>query len=460
MPFDAGRRPTPAAGEGRSLKIAVIGSGISGLSAAWLLSDRHQVTIYEQDSRLGGHANTVDVPTAGGSIPVDSGFIVFNKPNYPNLTALFEHLGVRVETTDMSFGASIDDGAIEYSGQSLQGLFARPSSVVSPSHLAMLADIVRFNREAKAALARGIADDQSLADFVLARGLSTAFVRRFLEPMASAIWSTPSTDILNYPAASFFRFYDNHGLLQVKASAGRRWHTVTGGSREYVARISAPFAAGARVGVGVTGVRRVEGGVEVIDDSGHPDRFDHVVIATHGDQALRLLLNPTDAERSLLSAFRYQSNKAVVHFDEAQMPRRRICWSSWNYLGGDGAASVSYWMNRLQNLRCKEDVIVTLNPIRPVREDRIVAEFDYAHPMFDVAAMRAQRELWSLQGDGGVWYCGAHFGSGFHEDGAQAGLAVAEALGGVRRPWSVANESGRIHVGAGPRAAPLPMAAE
>ncbi len=442
MAFDANGRAIAAARTGGALKIAVIGGGISGLSAAWLLSCRHQVILYEKDRRLGGHANTVDVPVGGACIPVDAGFIVFNKPNYPNLTALFDVLGVEATTTDMSFGVSIDDGAVEYSSRGATAIFANRASLGSPSHWSMLADIVRFNREARASLATSVDENLSLGDFVEARRFSAAFVRRFLEPMAAAIWSTPSFRILEYPAAALFRFYANHGLLQT--SNMPRWNTVTGGSRVYVDKLSGPLRKSARLGSGVASIERTPAGVVVTDESGAGDRFDHVVIATHADRALALLKNPTSRERALLGAFKYQPNHAVMHFDAAQMPKRRRAWASWNYKGGAGAPSVTYWMNLLQNLDCDKNIFVTLNPATPAPPQDVIAEFDYDHPMFDVEAGKAQRELWSLQGVGGVWHCGAHFGAGFHEDGLQAGLAVAEDLGGERRPWRVPNESGRI----------------
>lgn len=442
MPFDAKGRPNDAFRAGGRRRIAVVGGGVSGLSAAWLLSRRHEVVVYEMDRRLGGHANTVDVPIGERIVPVDAGFIVFNKPNYPNLVALFAELGIETEATDMSFGVSLDGGAVEFSSRGATAIFANRASLVSASHWTMLADIVRFNREAVKALADGLDDAVPLGAFVAERKFSPAFIGRFLEPMAAAIWSTPSIRILDYPAASLFRFYANHGLLRV--SNLPRWSTVVGGARRYVDRISEAFLANARLGAGVALIERTPAGVVVIDRSGAADRFDDVVVATHADRALALLKTPTPAERAILGAFRYQKNRAVVHFDGSQMPTRSRAWASWNYLGGEGAPSVTYWMNLLQNLRAQRDVFVTLNPARPVRAADVVAEFDYDHPMFDVEAGKAQKALWSLQGEGGVWYCGAHFGAGFHEDGLQAGLAVAEDLGGVRRPWRVANESARI----------------
>ncbi len=346
MAFDGKGRPGPA-GSGESRRVAVVGSGISGLSVAWLLSQRHDVVVYEKDHRFGGHANTVDAPTPDGAVPVDAGFIVFNKPNYPNLTALFERLGVGVEETDMSFGVSMGKGAIEYSSRGATAIFANRASLASLAHWSMLVDVVRFNRDANAALVSGIADTATLGAFVDARGYSASFVRRFLEPMAAAIWSTPSSKILDYPATSLFRFYANHGLLQV--SSMPRWSTVTGGSRVYVERIAAPFRDKARLGVGVAAIERMADGVVVTDETGASDRFDDVVIATHADRALAMVKDPTADERALLGAFRYQKNHAVVHFDKTQMPTRRRAWASWNYLGGENVASVTYWMNLLQN---------------------------------------------------------------------------------------------------------------
>lgn len=448
MPFDASHGENA----GPRQRFAVIGSGIAGLSAAWLLSSRHEVVLYEAAGRLGGHTNTVDVPLSGGrTIPVDAGFIVYNEPAYPNLTAMFAHLGIASEETCMSFGASMRGGEIEYSGQTLSSVFADRRKAVSPRYWRMLADIAKFHRDARRALRDGLDEAETLEGFVTRSGYGRSFVRDFLKPMASAIWSTPSDSILDYAAAPFIRFYENHGLLQVLNLPV--WHTVSGGARNYVDKLAAPLSENLRIWTPVRRVVRAPGGVDVIDVSGHGDRFDGVVIAAHGDEALAMVDAPADDERALLSAFRYQQNRAVVHFDAAHMPRRRRAWSSWNYIGGETRAEVTYWMNRLQNLECREDIFVTLNPDGPVREEAVVAEFDYAHPMFNLEVAKAQRNFWRIQGRGGVWYCGAHFGQGFHEDGLQAGLAAAEEAGGVRRPWCVANESGRIHLAPGKVAA-------
>ncbi|MEO1013777.1 MAG: FAD-dependent oxidoreductase [Pseudomonadota bacterium] len=440
-------------------RIAVVGAGVSGLSAAWLLNKRHDVALYEADGRLGGHANTVSVRAASGrEIPVDAGFIVFNKPNYPNFTALAGHIGLAIDETCMSFGASMDDGGCEYSGQSIPSLFARPASVFDPGHWAMLRDLLRFNARANAALLDGLPEGQTIGEFVRKNNLSEAFVERFLTPFAAAIWSARADSVLDYAASAFLRFFDNHGLLQVLNMP--IWNTVAGGSKNYVEKLAADLCNSPRVKAPIQAVRRTDAGVEAIEASGERDVFDDVVIATHSDQALAMIEAPSEAERELLGAMRYQPNRAIVHTDPALMPRRRRAWSSWNYLGGRDGVAVSYWMNRLQNLGDDApDVFVTLNPSRPIRDDAIVASFDYAHPMFDVAAERAQRRLWELQGANRLWFAGAYFGQGFHEDGLQAGLAVAEALGGVRRPWATgewdeALESARIYRGPDPALRP------
>ncbi len=461
MPFDLSTGPKGTAAQkskpsGR--KIAVIGAGVSGLSAAWLLSTAHQVVVYERDKRLGGHANTVSVEMAGKTYGVDAGFIVFNEPSYPNFTALLKSLGVPTEQSCMSFAASINGGEIEYSGQTLSSVFANRKSIVSPRFWGMLNDIARFHRAARKALRTGIDDTISLGTFVDLNGFGGYFRENFLKPMAAAIWSTPSQDVLNYPAGSFVRFFSNHGLLQVLNLP--IWHTVSGGSRRYVEQISKPFAGAARLDTGVARIIREGNKVRVIDESGGEDQFDDVVIATHADAALKMLDAPSEEERALLGAFGYQPNRAVMHTDDRFMPLRRRAWASWNYIGDTrpGAPtepSVSYWMNRLQNLDCPKDIFVTLNPQTDIPDEHMIAVFDYDHPVFDLKAGAAQKNIWSLQGRGGVWYCGAHFGQGFHEDGLQAGLAAAEAVGGVRRPWDVAEESARIYIHDAPGGRPI-----
>jgi predicted NAD/FAD-binding protein len=428
-------------------KIAVIGAGISGLSAAWLLSRAHDVTIYEADPRLGGHSHTVDAPSERGPIPVDTGFIVYNAVNYPNLVALFDYLGVPTKASNMGFAVSLDEGGMEYGGDNLVTLFSQWRNLVRPRFWSMLSDLLRFYRESPAHAAALAADLTSLGDYLDAHGYGEAFQNDHLLPQAAAIWSASARDIRDYPAAAFIRFCDNHGLLKITDRP--LWRTVDGGSRTYVQRLIADFTGRSRLSAGVSGVRRTAEGVVVHDRQGGAVTFDQVVIATHADQGLAMLESPTAAEREILGCFGYSRNLAVLHSDPALMPRRRGLWSAWNYIGGAGAHGdrqlcVTYWMNRLQDLPAHPPLFVTLNPLRPPDPARVIRTDAYEHPRFDAAAIRAQKRLWSLQGQGGVWWCGAYFGSGFHEDGLQAGLAVAEAIGGARRPWSVAAESGRI----------------
>lgn len=435
------------------LKIAVVGTGISGMAAAWLLSCAHEVTVYERDDRVGGHSNTVDVRTPHGTVPVDTGFIVYNEQNYPNLTALFGHLRVATEASEMSLAVSLDHGALEYSGSNLATLFAQKRNVVSPRFWSMLRDLRRFYREAPADILR-LANEVTLGDYLKLGGYGAAFRDDHLLPMAAAIWSAPAQAMLNYPAVAFVQFQNNHGLLKMKDRPV--WRTVRGGSRRYVERLTEPYAGRIRLNADIAAIRRHDDGVDIDTADGETRRYDHVVIATQADQALALLARPSRRERALLGRFRYSRNLAVLHCDEGLMPKRRSVWSSWNYVGGrDGGAdavTVTYWMNRLQRINTGTQMFVTLNPSRPPHAGRIFHSKIYEHPLLDAAAINAQRRLWSLQGQHRTWFCGAYFGAGFHEDGLQSGLAVAEALGGVRRPWKVADESGRIHIGAAPAA--------
>lgn len=431
------------------MKIAVIGSGISGLSAAWLLSRKHQVTLYEAGGHIGGHANTVDVETAGGPVAVDTGFIVYNERTYPNLTALFAHLGVATDATEMSFALSFDDGAYEYAGSGAGGFFGQRRNLLKARHWRLLADIRRFFMTAQERV-RHHPSGCPLGAFLQAEGYSQAFVDDHIVPMGAAIWSTSMAGMLAFPARSFVDFYANHGMLQF---ADRPlWNTVSGGSRAYVGRILADGGFEVLKGNAATRVTRHPGHVLVADARGTVRPFDHVVLATHADQALRLIDGPDPQEAHLLGAFSYQTNCAVLHRDARWMPRRRRLWSSWNYLkrasapesGAESGLCVTYWMNRLQRLATDTNLFVTLNPFDEIHPKAVDRVFVYEHPVFDAAAKAAQAGLWGLQGTRRTWFCGSYFGYGFHEDGIQSGLAVAEALGGVRRPWTVAGESARI----------------
>jgi hypothetical protein len=419
------------------LRIAIVGSGIGGLATAWLLHRRHEVTLFEAEPRPGGHSHTVEVQLADRSIPVDTGFIVYNEPTYPNLTRLFAALGVPTRWSDKSFAASLEDGRLEYAGHSLGGLLGQPGNLLRPRFLGLLRDIPRFNRAAHRFLARTPEDGCSMAEFLARARLGPALVWGYLVPMAAAIWSAPPASILDVPARSLLRFFANHQLLGVRGH--HRWRTVSGGSRRYVAAMTAPLRGRLRLGAAVLGVRRDPLGVAVRVAGQGCERFDRVVLACHADQALALLEDADAEERSILGRIRFQPNRAVLHRDPALMPRRRRCWASWNYLAGadrpaDAPASVTYWMNRLQGLDPEVPLFVSLNPGRAPRPDLVHGSFDYAHPILDAPALAAQARMPRIRGRGGVDYAGAWLGWGFHEDGLRSAIETAAALG-VQPPW-------------------------
>ena len=439
----------------RGQRIAVVGSGVAGLSCAWLLSQEHDVTLFEADSRVGGHSNTVDAPSPSARVPVDTGFIVYNESNYPNLTALFAHLQVPTKPAMMSFAVSIDDGAFEYCSQGLGALFAQKRNYASPKFWRMIGDLLRFQKQAPRDLPELERSGETLEAYLTRGGYGPLFREAHLLPQAAAIWSCTMGQMASYPAASFVRFYMNHNLLRVDLKP--TWRTVDGGSRSYVSRLVEAFRGRIVTNAGVTGVLRGLDGAALRFADGRLERFDAVVLATHSDQALALLEAPSAEDRRLLGSIAYRPNRVILHRDTSLMPKRRKAWAAWTHLGYSdraGEGGVTYWMNELQSLP-GPPLFVSLNPAVEPDPELVLGEWDYEHPVFDGAAVAAQRELWGLQGRRNVWFAGAWFGSGFHEDGLQAGLAVAEQLGGVRRPWSVENESGRIHLGADPHARDL-----
>ncbi|MGR3762166.1 NAD(P)/FAD-dependent oxidoreductase [Roseobacteraceae bacterium NS-SX3] len=410
-------------------RIAIVGGGISGLAAAWLLSPRHQVTLFEAAPRLGGHARTVMAGRRGDQ-PVDTGFIVFNHVTYPHLTAMFRELGVPVEKSQMTFGATIGDGQIEYALHSLPGLFGQRRNLTRPAFFRMLRDILRFN--AKAVQAAG-SDSVTIGELVQDLKLGDWFQRYYLMPICGAIWSTPPEEIRSFPARSLVQFFLNHALLS--ATKDHQWWTVKGGSTEYVTRLERHLAATGctlRPGAPVRSVQRHALGATIRLPDGETQEFDQVVMACHSDDALRLLARPTAAERSALGDLPYQDNRVILHRDPAQMPRRRACWSAWVYKADardtNPAIGVTYWMNKLQNIPEDDPLFISLNPVSPVQEDSIYDEVTFRHPVFDRAALKAQERIAQIQGENRTWYAGAYLRHGFHEDGFVSAVRVARAL--------------------------------
>ncbi|MDF0601118.1 FAD-dependent oxidoreductase [Psychromarinibacter sp. C21-152] len=409
-------------------RVAIIGGGISGLAAAYLLAPQTAVTLYEAAPRLGGHARTV---TAGrhGDQPVDTGFIVFNYATYPHLTRMFRDLDVPVAKSDMSFGATIDDGRIEYGLRDLTALLGQRRNLLRPGFLRMIRDILRFNARAEAHAGD---DSGTIGELMEELRLGDWFQRYYLTPLCGAIWSTPTETIRDFPARALVQFFRNHALLS--ASGQHQWWTVDGGSAEYVRRLEHHLkghGAAIRTGTAVQAVERDATGVTIRTAHGN-DRFDQVIFACHSDDALRLLARPTPAEQATLSAVRYQDNRAILHCDTSQMPRRRSVWSSWVYRAETGRAEpqigVTYWMNRLQNIPESDPLFVSLNPAREVPDRLVYDETTFRHPVFDEAALRAQGRLGSLQGMHNTWFAGAWTRHGFHEDGFASAVRVVRAM--------------------------------
>lgn len=414
------------------MRIAVIGSGVSGLGAAYALSAIHDVTVFEADDRLGGHANTVTADCDGQAIDVDTGFIVFNHRNYPNLTALFDHLDVETIPSDMSFGFSMDGGAFEYACDDLDKIFAQRSNILKPRFWRGVRETLNFMKRAPRALEAGETRGVSLLDWLTREGFSKDFQEQFILPMAGAIWSTPASEMGAFPAENFMLFFKNHDLFTGLAEA-QKWRTVKGGSRQYVSKLAAHLGDRARTSSAVAAVTRIGPMVEVRLQNGDVEMFDQVVMACHAPTTRALLTTIDAEERATLAPFRTTKNHAVLHRDQSLMPKRRKVWSSWSMLTADGAGeqpvTLSYWMNRLQSLPAEHNLFVTMNAQTPPDPALTIAEFDYEHPYFDKASFEAQALVDNIQGRGGIWYAGAWLGWGFHEDGLKSGLRVAQALG-------------------------------
>jgi len=407
----------------------VVGAGISGLAATYLLSPAHEVTLFEREGRPGGHAHTQMVSTADGAWPVDTGFMVFNERTYPNFVRLLARLGVRSRPSDMSFSVRCKRCRVEFSSRGLGGLLAQRWRVLDPRHLRMMADALRFFRNGKALLRSAETDDPSLDSFLHDGRYSQWFVRHFLLPMAGAIWSAPSRDIRAFPARSFLRFYENHGLLGVAAAPV--WRTVVGGSRTYVEAILSRSPAVVHIGMPVTSIRRTSTHA-IVSTAAGPSIFDRVIVAAHADQALALLEDPSEAERVALGRFRYSTNRTVLHCDQGALPARDAARASWNAELEDcrdeaSPASLTYDLTRLQGAGGPGRICVSLN--RPGRPVSTVAEMDYTHPVLDRAAFEGQRQIAALNGERQTFYCGAHLGYGFHEDGLVSALNVASTFG-------------------------------
>lgn len=422
-----------------NLPIAVVGSGVAGLSAAWLLAKQgYQVQIFESDDRPGGHSNTVTTALPGGTtVEVDTGFIVYNEATYPNLMALFDYLDVETTETDMSFAVSNARG-VEYAGRGLRGVFAQKRNLFRPGFWQMLLDIRRFYLKVTDL---DISASESLNDVLAREDYSDAFIHDHILPMAAAIWSTEADDVGGMQAMAFVKFFSNHGLLQFRDRP--MWRTVVGGSRQYVKKLLAEPGIQLELGARIQHIKRKNGLVE-ITDAGGTRQFSDVVMATHADTTRELLTDPTPKETETLSHFDYTTSRAYLHTDAGLMPRTRAAWASWNYIELYDRLCVTYWMNSLQPLGTDEPVFLTLNPER--EPDIILAEFEYSHPLLNRDTAHHRQSLWHLQGNQSTWFCGAYFGDGFHEDGLQSGLAVAEAISGRSRPWDVPDPNSRIVV--------------
>lgn len=415
--------------------IAIIGSGISGLSAAYFLADKYRIKLYERNTYLGGHSNTINVEYNDKIIPVDTGFIVFNHQTYPNLKKFFELLRVKYQKSNMSFAARIDDGKIEYAGTNLATFFAQYKNALNPKFWQMLFDILRFNKEALQILNKEFDPNYSIENLLDDLKLKKYFREFYLLPMSGAIWSCPPETMMKYPAHSFVQFFKNHGLLTVKDQP--QWYSVSGGSVEYVKKISAKIGNFVSLLDPVIEVERTADNKVLVTSKKGKEIFDYVLFAVHGDQILPILKNPTELERKVFSKFRYQKNVAILHGDSSVMPKSKKAWASWVYSKNQqktDSISVSYWMNNLQNIDHKYPLFVTLNPNQKISADKVFGRFIYGHPIFNAAAIKAQSQIVEVQGTDRLYFCGAYQKNGFHEDGISSAFSVINKLK-VFAPW-------------------------
>lgn len=413
------------------MRIAVIGSGISGSLAARILAAKHHVHLFEASRYAGGHANTVDVEIEEKQYSVDTGFMVFNRRTYPNFCRLLQLLEITSQASDMSFSVRCDQTGLEYQGSSIDGIFAQRRNLARPAFWRMLSDIVRFNKAGTAAARAGTLDDgKSVGEFLEELGVGPYFLQQYLIPMASAIWSSTPQSILDFPGRFMIGFFHNHGLMQIKHRP--QWRTISGGSRCYVQALLEPIQSSVRLGTPVQAVSRSEHAVIVESDTYGREEFDEVVFATHSDQTLAMLTDATDSERSVLGAIPYHANQAILHTDTRLLPQRARAWASWNYHvhgAGTQAASVTYDLSRLQNHDSPTPILLTLNPTQEIDPQRVLRTFLYHHPAYSVEAIDAQRRFSEINGRNHTHFCGAYWGYGFHEDGVNSALAVAENFG-------------------------------
>ncbi|HEY9034298.1 MAG TPA: FAD-dependent oxidoreductase [Pseudomonadales bacterium] len=412
------------------MKIAIIGSGISGLTAAYYLHGQHQVTLYEKNSRIGGHTATVDVTLNGRDYAIDTGFIVYNERTYANFIRLLDELGVATRPTRMGFSVSSRINGLEYSGAGLDAMFAQRRNLLNPSHWRMLRDILRFNREAPQHLAAGIVDENvTLGDYLSRYRYSSAFRDHYLVPMGAAIWSAGTDVMMEFPMRFFIRFFDNHGLLQVRNRP--QWYVIDGGSRSYIAPLTRGFRQHIVLNSRITAVNRHDSGVRLHHANGTVEEYDEVVFACHSDEALALLADASDAERSVLSAMPYQNNDVVLHTDESLLPALKKTWSSWNYQLNSyrqNMVTLTYNMNILQGIQAPVTFCVTLNDSRSIDPGKVLARFNYAHPVFSRESLAAQQRWGEINGVRHSWFCGAYWRNGFHEDGVVSALQVVNGL--------------------------------